>query len=329
MIRNLHELNRVLIGVNEISTCDGALIKNVIKHCSSIVLGGVIANHQNTIDFCIRVGLLRWKKDRLFTTDLADEFLYHNKENNYSLSDKQKILLARRCLLSGGLSVKIKEILSQFKPVHHKKTFEWSKSNGIRLAGNASLLNLMYQSEILFRSDDTILVNPQYASLVSSFRASAGQMTNEELREKFAEGAGVGGIAVDIVVDYEKKRLLSAGFEAESEMVHSIADVDVGAGFDVISFDGGGELTPDRFIEVKGSRRPSVSFVWSRNEMKMAKELGVKYWIYFVGGIDLEKKSSQMEPVPIQDPANHILDSDGYEKDCMKLFVRRAIEKPN
>lgn len=47
------------------------------------------------------------------------------------------------------------------------------------------------------------------------------------------------------------------------------------------------------------------------------------------GGIDLEKKSSQMELMLIQDPVNHILNSDDYEKVCMNLLVRRTIEKVN
>ena len=329
MLRDLRELNRVLIGINEVSTNNGALIKNVITHCSNIVLGGVIANHQITIDFCISVGFLKLKNGRLFTTDLADKFLNYNKDMNYALSDRQKGLLALKCFLGGSMSTEIKKILLQFKPVHRKKTFEWPKSNGIRLAGDRSLLNLMYQSEILFRSDYAILVNPQYASLVSSFRTSSRQMTHEEFREKSAENAGVGRIAEDLVVDYEKKRLQLAGFEIESEMVHSVTDVDVAAGYDIMSFDGSEEFTHDRFIEVKGSRNSDVSFVWSRNEMKVAKEMGSKYWIYFVGGIDEKKKLSRMEPVLIQDPVNSMLNSDDYEKDCIKLFLRRTIEKLN
>ena len=326
MLRDLRELNRVIIGINEILTDNGALIKNVIEHCSRIVLGGAIANHQDTIDFAIRVGLLTKQNDRLFTTDLADKFLDYNKERNYSLTDSQRELLVQKCFFSEGMSVELREILLQFTSVPYKKTFEWSKSNGIRFAGNKNLLNLMYQARILFQSDETVLINPQYAALASYFRTSRKQMTQIEFREKLAEREEIGSVAEEIAVDYERKRLSSAGLKVESEMVQSIVDVDVGAGYDVMSFDGEG-LNYNRFIEVKGSRSSNVSFVWSRNEMRIAKKLKTKYWIYFIGRINLRQKSSRMDPVLIRNPANRILDSNDYNKDCLHLSIRRISKK--
>jgi hypothetical protein len=58
----------------------------------------------------------------------------------------------------------------------------------------------------------------------------------------------------------------------------------------------------DRFIEVKGSRSPDLRFIWTENEMRVAKKFKDRYWIYFQGGIDLKNRSAKNEPVLFQNP---------------------------
>ena len=321
MLTNLREINRVLLGTYELSTESGALIANVIIHCSDIALEGRIGNHQETIDFCITVGLLRRKNDRIIISELGGQFLFHNKEKKYSLNDKQKNLLSMNCFLKGKFSKHVQPILEQFRPDHSKMTFVWSNEFGIKLQADGDLLNLLLQSEILFQSKDIYLVNPQYAYLVSSFKASH-KMTSEELEERLAENNEVGKIAENIVVNYEKKRLFDAGCKMESDRVLDISAIDISAGYDVLSFNDK-SFDHDRFIEVKGSRGTEISFIMSKNEIEVARKLGEQYWLYFVGGVDTDTKTSSKEPQLFQDPANTILSNENFDQDCLKILVKQ------
>ena len=319
---NIRELNRIILGVSDLTTKKGALTKNVIEHCSNVVLSGTIFNHQETIDFCMDIGLLRRRNDRILITEFGNEFLSYNKERNYALNGKQKNLLVLKCFLKGRLSGEVKKILRQFRPDLKRKKFVWSKSDSIRLDADREVLNLLYQLEVVYKSNDIMMINPQYSRQVSSFQILPGGMTREEFQQKQEEKDQVGSIAEEIVVNNEKKRLLSSSFKMESERVQNISDLKVDAGYDIVSFDGEG-LDYDRFIEVKGSRYPDLFFIWSRNEIKVARELGKKYWIYFVGGIDLDTESTSQEPLCIQDPVNTILNSDDYKKDTQEVLVRK------
>lgn len=321
MLTDLREINRVLLGAHELSTENGAPIENVIKHCAGIALEGRMANHQDTINFCMSVGLLRRKYNRIIISDVGEQFLFYNKEKKYTLNDKQKKLLSMNCFLKGKLAKEVQSILEQFRPDHGKLTFVWSKEFEVKLEADNNLLSLLVQSEVLFQSRDIYLVNPQYAYLVSSFKASH-KMTKEELEERLAEHNEVGSVAEDIVVDFEKKRLLDAKCEMESDRVLNISSIDVSAGFDVMSFDGK-NFDHDKFIEVKGSRGTEISFIISKNEIEVARKKGKQYWLYFVGGVDVDKKTSSMTPQMFQDPINTILGNAKFEQDCLKILVKQ------
>ena len=62
----------------------------------------------------------------------------------------------------------------------------------------------------------------------------------------------------------------------------------------------------DIFIEVKSWTGKKFSIFWSENEIEMSRELGKRYWIYFVSEIDIENKTSPNIPEMIQDPFNRI-----------------------
>ncbi len=113
----------------------------------------------------------------------------------------------------------------------------------------------------------------------------------------------LGDLAEAIILEYERKRLKELGYLPESECVKSIGKKRVNAGFDIESFDGESRgMQHDRFIEVKGSGKKSLRFIWSKNEIEVAKKLGKKYWIYYQGGINKKLKKASVKPLIFQDP---------------------------
>ncbi|MFC1910628.1 DUF3883 domain-containing protein [Chloroflexota bacterium] len=81
------------------------------------------------------------------------------------------------------------------------------------------------------------------------------------------------------VVNYEQRRLAEQGAPQLAGLVRRVSEFDVGAGFDVQSYEVDG--TP-RYIEVKSSTRQKIQFFWSLSEMQVAREKSLQYYIYFL-----------------------------------------------
>ncbi len=81
----------------------------------------------------------------------------------------------------------------------------------------------------------------------------------------------------------------------------------VGAGYDIVSFNGLESMVLDRLIEVK-SFSGTPSFHWSRNEIDVARFKKEQYFIYLV---DREKMSEESYiPTIIQNPYESVLEND-------------------
>ena len=93
--------------------------------------------------------------------------------------------------------------------------------------------------------------------------------------------------------------MLGLGHAVEAHCVRRISNVRVNAGYDIESFDGPSPpVAYDRFIEVKGAKSDKLRFFWSDNEIKVAKKLGKRYWIYFQGSVDVKNGVARDEPIP-------------------------------
>lgn len=125
----------------------------------------------------------------------------------------------------------------------------------------------------------------------------------EQLIKLHEENAKQGRMAEEYVLEFEKQRLLG-GINASKVM--QISDIDVMAGYDIVSYESNESKSVDRYIEVK-SFKGGVHFFWSENEFEVAKILRERYYLYLV---DIEKYTSiEYEPIIIQDPAVRMFNS--------------------
>jgi len=85
-------------------------------------------------------------------------------------------------------------------------------------------------------------------------------------------------------------------------LVQHISLVDKSAGYDILSYRGTGK-TPHTpiFIEVKGTTKQEVEFIWSRNERFVATRQRRRYWIYAFTNVETEIESA-VGPIRINDP---------------------------
>jgi hypothetical protein len=147
-------------------------------------------------------------------------------------------------------------------------------------------------------------VSDQYESLFeASIRKQKPKLTLDDLIEKQQQQEEQGRLAEEFVVNYEKARLL---WSSLSDSVKQISDLDVAAGYDILSFDNIDATEYNRFIEVK-SFHSRAQFFWSSNEYETSKKLGSRYHLYLV---DMDKYLKPgYEPIIVSDPSS-IFDTD-------------------
>lgn len=159
-------------------------------------------------------------------------------------------------------------------------------------------------------------VDSGYEKILSEYcKKQKNAMSLEQLKKKLEENALAGEKAEQFVFLYEQCRL---GGESACK-VKRISDIDVGAGYDIASFNGVTSREYDRFIEVKAVSSGNA-FFWSINEYETAKLLESKYFLYLV---DLSKiKDADYAPVIIKNPAMVIMQSSEWLIENQSFYVR-------
>ncbi len=129
------------------------------------------------------------------------------------------------------------------------------------------------------------------------------QISQEKLLEELAEKQRIGAEGELFVLKFEKSRLVN---HPKIENVRIISDIDVSAGYDIISYKERNSVKFDRYIEVK-TFVGSPHFFWSSNEIKQARLRREQYFIYL---IDYNKiNQPDYEPEMISDPFESIFNN--------------------
>lgn len=159
-------------------------------------------------------------------------------------------------------------------------------------------------------------IAPTYDALVAKHcKEQRRQLSLEMLKKQLENNELAGEKAELFVLEYEKKRL---GLSL-CEKVKRISEIDVTAGYDIVSFDSDLSQEPDRFIEVKATS--NEGFYWSRNEYEMAKLKGNTYYLYLV---DLTKvNQSAYLPQIIKNPAISVMESEEWFIETQSYFIKR------
>ena len=128
-------------------------------------------------------------------------------------------------------------------------------------------------------------------------------MSLKQLQARLEADAIAGAKAESFVLKYERRRICNPVLQRQ---IKQISEIDVCAGYDIISYENDKSTFYDRFIEVKAiPQKPS--FFWSRNELEIAKLHGEKYFLYLV---DLSKiENAEYCPQIISNPVQSIMKS--------------------
>lgn len=123
-------------------------------------------------------------------------------------------------------------------------------------------------------------------------------LSEKEFRKLQERRIEIGRMGEEYVVNEEKKYLKKEKRNDLAKKVKRISINDIGAGYDVISYDLNGN---EKFIEVKATTGCGDKFEFTINEYRTAEKYGNDYWLYFVRDIGGSQKITK-----IQNPINEI-----------------------
>jgi len=314
MIDNVNDINRVLFALEALqATRSRAPRRIVLRYLNAEAIYGQNPAFDPILEFAKHVELVSETAKGFGLTELGREMLSQNTVRTYELSQSQRLLMLRKCYIDGPFRADAKVMIRKFVVNRTTGRLTWSAIDSEPLGDLQWIGNHLVQLGVFEQAKHLLVATAEYNDFLLSFRDQSGDFTEAQFRESLKEKKLLGNIAEKFVVGWERKRLKAQGYSLEATCVNWISKQRVNAGYDVESFDGPSKLLAhDRFIEVKGSGKASVRFVWTPTEMEKAAELGRKYWVYFVGGIQRKTRTVTREPLMLQDPHSTLNAAAGF-----------------
>ncbi|MPQ31256.1 DUF3883 domain-containing protein [Clostridium estertheticum] len=176
----------------------------------------------------------------------------------------------------------------------------------------SSLRDILINTKFFSKEKNILVINKSVNDpFFSKYARERRKISLEELKKRLKNQEDNGRLAEEFVLDYEFKRLYSHKTIGKIKM---ISDIDVAAGYDIISYKSLESSMLDRFIEVK-SYSAEKKFYWSKNERDRALELQDAYCIYLVNTNKINK--GKYEPEIIVNPIKYF-----FKEDTMDWIVQ-------
>ena len=140
------------------------------------------------------------------------------------------------------------------------------------------LVSLQLLGSMLFQAG-ALVISPGYYERFSELLGISVASSEADLEEQIALQRLRGKAAEEHVVALERERLEREGKSELALLVQRVSEWDVGAGYDVKSFESDGR---QRHIEVKSSTRTDMRFYLTVNEKRFMEEHRDSSWLYFV-----------------------------------------------
>jgi len=323
----LNFFNKVLISLSELTPVgDSCAIDSLINQCKSTVFGGRRGEYDSVLSHCEYTGLVKIKNKKVIISTLGQKFLNANRERYFEINESQKQLISERIVFLGAWSHHARELFNSFSLNQITETYEASiLDTSLSKNQNASIHFFTYLG-ILQEDKFVIKVEKKYSELVYQLTADGKAISEQQLEKILMENRKLGAKAENIVVEFEKRRLIKLGKPAQAELVKRISTINTAAGYDVESFDGTtDEIFPNRFIEVKATTGDLLHFYWSINEMNVAKKKKNLYWIYMMTSFK-EDKPYDTIPILIQNPGHNIPKRSYLTMEAHKFLVKEISE---
>lgn len=183
------------------------------------------------------------------------------------------------------------------------------EKDAFELPGNAFSLsaavyrNFLIAVNALHISNEKLYVSSKFEKCFEKVCSrNAQKLTQEDLLKRLDQQQIDGEKAELYVVEYENNRLLQSGKQAKR-----ISQIDVAAGYDILSFKDECSTEYDIYIEVK-SYHGKPHFYWSANERNTSMALKDNYYLFLV---DVDQIINEgYTPIIIQNPYDNLSENE-------------------
>ena len=216
--------------------------------------------------------------------------------------DKLTKRLCRRCI-----DVLLSESLIDINRVSFNETnMVFSLPKGAFSFDSAIFRNMLITLGYLTLKNGIYFIEPSGSEdFAKKVVARRKRVSLEQLRKALEHEQEVGDAGEEFVANFERNRLSPE----KALMVMRVSQVDVAAGYDIVSFNDDNSVGIDRFIEVKtfiGAKH----FHWSANEIDVAK---LRRELYYLCLVDYNRISEPgYEPEFIRNPYEMVYDSSSW-----------------
>lgn len=194
-----------------------------------------------------------------------------------------KELLVQQLLATNIRSEFINNFLNLFSRTNEDLTLSLTTEERLKYSEIRNLFVELGMLEYL-NVQDIYRVEPRLAPKVEEAIGRAKKAVSaEQLAQILVNQERLGAEAELNILKYERDRL--AGFSSLVESIEHTAQTNVGAGYDILSWEkpeSESSSSERRHIEVKAVSPKDSRFMWTKNEIERAAELKSKYYLYLV-----------------------------------------------
>lgn len=168
------------------------------------------------------------------------------------------------------------------------------------------------------RSDTSYYVFSEYVNKAIPHIKNKRKLSQELLLKILEQEAEQGVEGEAFVLEYEKRRLAE---REDLDAIKQVSIIDVGAGYDIISYDGIDSTKLDRLIEVK-TFKGKPHFHWSFNEMNEAKQRMDHYYLYLVSYDEMREEG--YHPIIIKNPIKYFKENSEWQSSIDSIMIKKV-----
>lgn len=207
------------------------------------------------------------------------------------------LILDRLTIAQSKYRAELYRFLTQFKVVNDDVTYTPIEQNRSR---DSAIRNFLVELGVVLydRGNEQCLLAPEHASLFAIARSAANQTSTRQLETTLRDRKSIGFAAEREILQFERRRV----GEQHANSVDHVSMRNVSAGYDILSVSLDSFRIAPRFVEVKAVPKGTYQFFWSKNEVRVAKQLSSLYYLYLLpvnryGQFDLASLSIVGNPI--------------------------------
>lgn len=285
----------ILFFAKHVLTKDKVIISSLKDHCQ--VNQSIYLNFGCAVEAFSYLGITEHNNRSIQSTGIIQ---------NYVDDNDLKYKICERCI-----DVLLEENLIDIERVSfNEMNMLYSLPKNAFSFDSAIFRNMLITLGYLALKNGIYVVEPTDSKeFVNKIVARRKKISLEQLQKRIERDQQIGDAGEEFVVNYEKCRLAPD----KSRMVMRISQVDVSAGYDIISVKDNDSVRADRFIEVK-TYIGSKHFHWSSNEIDVAK---LRRELYYLCLVDYNKIGEPgYMPEFIQNPYENVYESTLWLKEA-------------